>query len=224
MTNPYYTHTTAEPITQTRGRSNKIRTEFDEVEDGFDAVKTAVDLKAPLAAPTFTGTAAFETIEASQTIAAAGAILANGGQVTFPATQAPSTNANTMDDYEEAAGTTGWVPADGSGAGLSFTSVTAQYVKIGCMVFVQAELTYPATASGSAAKITGLPFAPRNGAIAKGSLSVGRCGAAMAVNAYISGSGGLEVINLVKAIAGTTVLNSDMSGAVIYFSGWYIAS
>src|ERR1035437_2045665 len=44
---------------------------------------------------------------------------ASAGQIKFPASQNASSDANTLDDYEE--GT--WTPADGSGAGLSFTSV-----------------------------------------------------------------------------------------------------
>lgn len=56
--------------------------------------------------------------------------------------------------YEE--GT--WTPADASGAGLSFTVTTAKYVRTGKSVFVVMDIKYPATASGSAAAISGLPF------------------------------------------------------------------
>lgn len=94
--------------------------------------------------------------------AAAGLILNNlldisgaaGGQVKFPATQNPSANANTLDDYEE--GT--WTPTDGSGAGLTLTTVSANYTKVGRNVTISAFVTYPATASGAASKISGLPF------------------------------------------------------------------
>jgi hypothetical protein len=61
---------------------------------------------------------------------------------------------NALDDYEE--GT--WTPTDASGAGLSFTAVNAYYTKIGRFVTCQFNLTYPSTASGSDAKIGGLPF------------------------------------------------------------------
>lgn len=92
-----------------------------------------------------------------------GSLVATLGQIKFPATQSASSDANTLDDYEE--GT--WTPSDGSGAGLSFTSVSAAYVKIGQLVVAGFELVYPSTASGTAAKIGGLPFAtfgtPSNG-------------------------------------------------------------
>ncbi len=43
----------------------------------------------------------------------------SGTGITFPATQSASSDANTLDDYEE--GT--WTPSDGSGAGLSITFI-----------------------------------------------------------------------------------------------------
>lgn len=72
----------------------------------------------------------------------------------FPATQVPSANANTLDDYEEGS----FTPADASGAGLTFTGVEATYAKIGQMVFASFKVTYPATASGAHATLSGLPF------------------------------------------------------------------
>ena len=75
--------------------------------------------------------------------------------ITFPATQSASSDANTLDDYEE--GT--WTPTDASGAGLSLTvSGTPSYTKIGRMVTVMALVTYPSTANGSNQLLGGLPF------------------------------------------------------------------
>ena len=79
---------------------------------------------------------------------------ASGAGISFPATQSASTDANTLDDYEEGA----WTPNDQSGAGLAFTITRAVYTKIGNLVTVQAEIVYPATASGAGAAIGGLPF------------------------------------------------------------------
>jgi hypothetical protein len=88
------------------------------------------------------------------TVALQGATSQSGTGITFPATQSASSNANTLDDYEE--GT--WTPVDGSGAGISFTNATGKYTKIGRMVIAQASVDYPSTASGSSAIISGLPF------------------------------------------------------------------
>lgn len=78
------------------------------------------------------------------------------GQIKFPVTQNPSSDHNTLDDYEE--GT--WTATDQSGAGLSLTqTVAGTYTKIGDMVFAQIGITYPSTANGLAAIIGGLPYA-----------------------------------------------------------------
>ena len=79
--------------------------------------------------------------------------------ITFPATQSASSNANTLDDYEE--GT--WTPVDDSGAGLSFTTSDAFYTKIGNVVYVSCAVTFPTTASVLAIRIGGLPFTVKAG-------------------------------------------------------------
>ncbi len=79
----------------------------------------------------------------------------SGAGITFPATQSASTNANTLDDYEE--GT--WTPIDSSGAGITFSvNNFPRYTKIGNIVNVNFFLAYPGTASGLANGIGGLPF------------------------------------------------------------------
>ena len=79
----------------------------------------------------------------------------SGSGITFPATQSASSDANTLDDYEE--GT--WTPADGSGAGLSFTIETpATYTKVGRLVTVSFGIIWPSTANTSSVNISGLPF------------------------------------------------------------------
>jgi len=79
----------------------------------------------------------------------------SGAGITFPATQSASSDANTLDDYEE--GT--WTGTDGSGAGLSITVNNARYTKIGRLVYVCADtIVYPVTANAAAAMIAGLPF------------------------------------------------------------------
>lgn len=80
--------------------------------------------------------------------------------VKFPATQVASSDANTLDDYEE--GT--WTPADASGATLTFTGAAGTYEKIGRQVTARCVLTYPVTANGSSAVWSGLPFALANAA------------------------------------------------------------
>ena len=81
----------------------------------------------------------------------------SGAGITFPATQSASTDANTLDDYEEGL----WTPAFSStGATFSYANQFGSYVKVGQMVLAQ--LYINATASGTTTNdclLTGLPFA-----------------------------------------------------------------
>lgn len=84
---------------------------------------------------------------------------ASGAGITFPATQSGSTDANTLDDYEE--GTfTPTLKFDGNATGMTFdVTPTGTYVKVGKMVFCQCRMVLTAKGSSTgAATITGLPF------------------------------------------------------------------
>jgi len=70
--------------------------------------------------------------------------------ITFPATQSASSDANTLDDYEE--GT--WTPAGGS----LTNNTTATYTKIGRFVYVNFDVTFPGGGAATQAQISGLPF------------------------------------------------------------------
>ena len=61
---------------------------------------------------------------------------------------------STLNDYE----TGTWTPTDQSGAGLTFTSATGNYTKIGNLVWVSGQVSYPTTASTSNPALGGLPF------------------------------------------------------------------
>lgn len=133
------------------------------------------------------------------------------GQIKFPATQNASTDANTLDDYEE--GT--WTPIDSSGASLAFTGVAASYTKIGRLVVVRWELRYPTTASGLAAVIGGLPFT-------SGTSSAGALGfISTAVPMYLWLSSANTIITPLKQAGGANLLNSDCSLAFIWGSAFY---
>jgi hypothetical protein len=82
---------------------------------------------------------------------------ATGVGITFPATQSASTDANTLDDYEEGS----WTPTitPGTGSLTTYTS-SGTYIKIGKFVFVWFKfgITTAGTASG-VANVGSLPFA-----------------------------------------------------------------
>ena len=80
----------------------------------------------------------------------------SGAGITFPATQSASSNANTLDDYEEGSWTAAVVPASGS---VTMGNSTCRYVKIGNLVTVTGFITISSVSSPSGGvTITGLPF------------------------------------------------------------------
>ena len=84
---------------------------------------------------------------------------ATAGQIKFPATQNASTDANTLDDYEEGTFTPG-ITFGGGSTGITYTTQTGDYTKIGRMVVGSIQVTLSAKGSSTGVMaITGLPFA-----------------------------------------------------------------
>jgi hypothetical protein len=77
---------------------------------------------------------------------------ASGAGITFPATQSASTDANTLDDYEE--GT--WTPSVGGTA--TYAQQRGTYTKIGNVVTYFCILQIVSIGTGSTTGISGLPF------------------------------------------------------------------
>jgi hypothetical protein len=89
----------------------------------------------------------------------------SGAGITFPASQSASSDANTLDDYEE--GT--WTPTltfSGGSIGITYTARTARYTKIGRLVYVFAAVTLSNKGSSSgAANVNNLPFSSITNAV-----------------------------------------------------------
>jgi len=85
-----------------------------------------------------------------------GGVLQVSNGISFPATQSASSDANTLDDYEE--GT--WTPTVvGSTNMTSATGVDGKYVKIGKQVYCEADFTGSITSSSAETNINfALPF------------------------------------------------------------------
>jgi len=118
----------------------------------------SININGTVGATTAT-TGKFTTVQAATTMGVGAATpSASGSGITFPATQSASTDANTLDDYEE--GT--WTPNQGSGltVGGAFSSI-GRYTKIGNMVTVWGQVTGATSIAVSAIGIitTNLPFA-----------------------------------------------------------------
>ncbi len=95
-----------------------------------------------------------------------------GGQITFPTTQSASTDANTLDDYEEGTFTP-------SVTGVTVGTTTGIYIKIGKLVFIN--MIIPVTSgTNTGMTVTNLPFTTWTGnrqvLIARENAVVGKTG------------------------------------------------
>lgn len=162
-------------LSQTAGSNSPAGTESPITADNYFRAHAAFIAqlqaeKAPIAAPTFTG------------------LVTTAGQVKFPATQNASSDANTLDDYEE--GT--WTPAfTASGCTFAYTTQEGYYTKIGKLVTLQGQIVLSTgnTLASADLKLSGLPFA-----------------AAAAGPAYVGGGTVPNFLGLGAGIYGMTLL------------------
>lgn len=135
---------------------------------------------------------------------------ASGSGISFPASQSASTDPNTLDDYEEGA----WTPVDSSGAGLGLTVSAAKYTKFGDVVTLSAAITYPATASGAAVLIGGIPFT-----VASSSAGTTKPWTNAGVDFTLFAYSSFGVF--MRTNANVDITNAQMSGKFIYFTLQY---
>jgi len=102
------------------------------------------------------------TMTFASTIGVGGATpAASGAGITFPASVSASTDANTLDDYEEGTFTPAW--AFSTSGSVAYNIQTGKYTKIGNVVYYQCETQTSSISSPSGnATITGLPFTSRS--------------------------------------------------------------
>ena len=81
---------------------------------------------------------------------------ASGSGISFPATQSASSDANTLDDYEEGS----WTPS--VGGNTTYTVQVGSYVKIGNLVYISGQVNINLIGTGSLTSITNLPFSSKN--------------------------------------------------------------
>ena len=126
----------------------------------------AITLSAPsvagtntLSLPAQTATlATLTTPSFATTIGVGGATAAaSGAGITFPASQSASSNANTLDDYEEGTWTGTMLGATTNPS--SPVTATGTYTKIGRLVYLQIEFSNKNTTGASGpVRISGIPF------------------------------------------------------------------
>jgi hypothetical protein len=90
-----------------------------------------------------------------------GTTTATGVGIAFPATQSASSNANTLDDYEEGTWTPTVLGSSTAGTG-TYTFQVGNYVKVGQMVCASATIVLTAHTGTGNLYFGGLPFSANN--------------------------------------------------------------
>jgi hypothetical protein len=96
----------------------------------------------------------------NQTVALEGAVPNSGTGITFPATQSASSNANTLDDYEEGTFTPVITASSGS---LTYSTQAGKYTKIGNTVICTFWIQWSANGLSGNTVMGGLPFSSASG-------------------------------------------------------------
>jgi len=148
----------------------------------------------------------------STTVAVGGATPSTSGSgITFPASQSASTNANTLDDYEE--GT--WTPViafGGASVGQTVSVASGVYTKIGSLV--QGNFTLDLDAKGSStgsATITGVPFSLGNFGSASVGFTTGVTTAGPILALFGGSSFNMYESNVSSGVASSVLTNADFS-------------
>jgi len=148
------------------------------------------------------------TLNSNGALALFGGASANGVGITFPATQSASSNANTLDDYEE--GT--WTP--NSGGTATYTTQNGTYTKIGNKVTVHFVFQVNLILTGSANSILGLPFTASASAGSQSghmSYATGLTSNQIFIGGYV-GASGTTFITTSSGAASSSVTTNNIIG------------
>ncbi len=133
------------------------------------------------------------------------------GSVTGLGTNVATAAGNTLNatgGLTSQTGPTAWTPADASGAALTFGGVSAQYTKIGNMVFAYAFWNYPSTSDTNSAQFNGLPINMANANYAR-QCTLNFTGATTAI--HLLGTAGGDTVGFYTS-AGAQLQNIALSG------------
>ena len=97
---------------------------------------------------------------------------ASGAGITFPASQSASSDANTLDDYEEGTWTPTIVGSTTAGT-ASYSTAQGYYTKIGNRVFLQCYVNWTSGTGTGGLQIGNLPFTTSSSANSQGGLTIG---------------------------------------------------
>jgi hypothetical protein len=154
-------------------------------------------------------------------VLAGGTTTADGKGITFPATQSASSDANTLDDYEEGS----WTPSVGGTAAYAIQQ--GKYVKIGRQVTVAGYINITSLGTGSNVRISGLPFTCTNYGGNDASVTVW----SNLVSSFVCLTGNVEESAATVRFIGLTAGNiTNQAGVTVFqdnsglaFTGTYLA-
>jgi hypothetical protein len=156
---------------------------------------------------------------------AGGTTTANGIGITFPATQSASSNANTLDDYEEGTWTPNFLADSGS---ATYTTQNGTYTKIGRQVTAVFYIQVNTSSSLVTSSIQGLPFVTSSASEFSGTAlsnydTGAYSGQCNVLGLVVPGSSRLQIRKTNSATAApsltaTTITNGTViAGTVTYF-------
>jgi hypothetical protein len=144
----------------------------------------------------------------------------SGAGITFPATASASTDANTLDDYEEGTWTPTLVFSGGAGT-LSYTTRVGTYTKIGRVVYLSMDLVVSkGTASGTLDTISGIPF-NTNGIFSGGAVIDGMSSLAGSPIWYFTSSTIYFYMTNTGNLGSINATNMGATSNVLRFAGYY---
>lgn len=154
------------------------------------------------------------------------------GQVAWPATQNPSTNANTLDDYEE--GTFSPTISSSGGGSPSYNVQQGYYQKIGKYVNFHLYLDFNKNTLGAGnLTLGGMPFSTSNDANNYASINVGLWQGWATSFYQLAGYNQINastiIVNKLTAASGTlstiiTVTDANTSNNILFISGRYLTA
>ena len=145
----------------------------------------------------------------------------SGAGITFPATQSASSDANTLDDYEEGS----WTPS--LGGTTTYNTQYGRYTKVGRMVYASVVIAVNQIGTGSTTQISGLPFTQSGTADAEACWSVASSStittSVVSFTVYSFGTT-IYVYSRTAAAQNESANAIFASGCTVELAGWYQTS
>ena len=141
--------------------------------------------------------------------------------ITFPATQVASSDANTLDDYEEGTFVPTIIGTAPAGT-ATYSAQVGRYTKVGRVVQFSIDIAYTAGSGGGYLQVAGLPFQNSNNlaALSTYPINIGLAASYYAVALIGNNSTVIDMQQLPTGGGGDSTVNYDGAGRII-LSGTY---